>query len=186
MNADFPVVLDACVLANQRVTDLLLRLAETPRLYLPKWSASILDECDRTLLIDLHWPEDLVRFRRHEIQRHFPGATVEGHQCLEPCLTNDPRDRHVLAAAILGRCEVIVTFNLRDFPSDALAPWNIEAHHPSMFLSNLYSLNRGLVTRRIYEIAANLRKPVPDVLAGLANFVPAFAIQVASDLGIAL
>ena len=27
MNADFPVVLDACVLANQRVTDLLLRLA---------------------------------------------------------------------------------------------------------------------------------------------------------------
>ena len=50
MNADFPVVLDACVLANQRVTDLLLRLAETPRLYVPKWSAKIPAETDRTLL----------------------------------------------------------------------------------------------------------------------------------------
>ncbi len=43
MNADFPVILDACVLANQRITDLLLRLAETPRLFLPRWSKQILD-----------------------------------------------------------------------------------------------------------------------------------------------
>ncbi len=49
MNADLPVILDACLLANQRVADLLLRLAETPRLYLPHWSDRILDETDRTL-----------------------------------------------------------------------------------------------------------------------------------------
>ena len=70
MNADFPVILDACVLANQRVTDLLLRLAETPRLYLPYWSARILDETDRTLRDELGWPPDLVTYRREQIATH--------------------------------------------------------------------------------------------------------------------
>lgn len=48
MKADFPVVLDACVLANIRVCDLFLRLAEEPRLYLPYWSETILNETQRT------------------------------------------------------------------------------------------------------------------------------------------
>lgn len=186
MNADFPVVLDACVLANQRVTDLLLRLAETPRLYVPKWSARILDETDRTLLGNLNWPEDLVRFRREQIVTHFPDAAVEGHEPIEACLKNDPKDRHVLAAAIRARCEVIVTFNLKDFPAEALTDWNVEAHHPSKFLANLYSLNGGLVVQRLNQIGANLKKSVPEVLDGLADFVPAFALQVAADLGIDL
>jgi hypothetical protein len=42
MRADFKVVLDACVLANFGVCDLLLRLAERPRLYLPRWSEELL------------------------------------------------------------------------------------------------------------------------------------------------
>jgi hypothetical protein len=61
MNADFPVILDACVLANQRVTDLLLRLAETPRLYLPHWSNRLLDETDRTLRDELKWASLCLR-----------------------------------------------------------------------------------------------------------------------------
>ena len=48
MQADFPIMLDACVLANTGVCDLFLRLAETPRMYLPRWSATILDEVKRT------------------------------------------------------------------------------------------------------------------------------------------
>ena len=186
MNADFPVVLDACVLANQRVTDLLLRLAETPRLYVPKWSARILDETDRTLLNDLGWPAHLVPYRREQITTHFPDACVEGHEPIEACLKNDPKDRHVLAAAIRARCEVIVTFNLKDFPAEALADWNVEVQHPSKFLANLYSLNGGLVVQRLNQIGANLKKSVPEVLEGLADFVPAFALQVANDLGIDL
>lgn len=186
MNADFPVILDACVLANQRVTDLLLRLAETPRLYVPKWSMQILDETDRTLLNDLKWPEHLVPYRREQIMAHFPDACVEGHEPIEDCLKNDPKDRHVLAAAIRARCEVIVTFNLKDFPAEVLADWNVEVQHPSKFLANLYSLNGGLVVQRLHQIGANLKKTVPEVLDGLADFVPAFALQVATDLGIDL
>jgi predicted nucleic acid-binding protein len=186
MNADFPVVLDACVLANQRVTDLLLRLAETPRLYVPKWSAKILDETDRTLLNVLKWPKPLVPYRREQLATHFPDACVEDHEPIEACLKNDPKDRHVLAAAIRSRCEVIVTFNLKDFPAEALKDWNVEAQHPSKFLANLYSLNGGLVVQRLNQIGANLKRTVPEVLNGLSEFVPAFALQVATDLGIDL
>lgn len=184
MNADFPVILDACVLANQRVTDLLLRLAETPRLFLPYWSGRILDETDRTLVEQLGWPENLVAYRREQITSHFPEAFIEGFDPIEVCVTNDPKDRHVLAAAIRGKCEVIVTFNLKDFPPESLEPWRIEAHHPSKFLASLYSINQGLVVQRLHEIGANLGKSVQQVIEQLAEPVPAFAIQVASDIGI--
>jgi len=183
MNADFPVILDACVLANQRVTDLLLRLAETPRLYLPHWSDRIFDETDRTLE-QLGWPAALISYRREQLAEHFPEALVEGFEAIETCVTNDPKDRHILAAAIRAKCEVIVTFNLKDFPAESLEPWRIEAHHPSKFLASLYSINQGLVVQRLHEIAANLKKSVHEVIEQLAEPVPAFAIQVASDIGI--
>jgi hypothetical protein len=185
MNADFPVLLDACVLANQRVTDLLLRLAETPRLYLPHWSAKILDETDRALG-RFGWPADLIAYRRENLLRHFPEALVTGHEPIEAGLGNNPKDRHVLAAAIRAKCPVLVTFNLKDFPVDALEPWDVEAQHPSKFLSGLYSLNAALVVQRLHEIAANLKIPVHEVLRRLAEPVPAFALQVAADIGIDL
>lgn len=183
MNADFPVILDACVLANQRLTDLLLRLAETPRLYLPYWSGPILEETDRTLA-KLGWPAHLIPYRREQITTHFPEALIEGFEPLESSVNNDPKDRHVLAAAIRGKCEIIVTFNLKDFPPASLEPWRIEAHHPSQFLASLYSLNQGLVVQRLHEIGANLGKSVAQVLEQLADAVPAFALQVASDIGL--
>lgn len=186
MNADFPVVLDACVLANQPVTDLLLRLAETPRLYLPFWSERILDETDRALREDMKWDESLVAYRREQITLHFPEALIAGFEPIEGCLTNDPKDRHVLAAAIRGKCEVIVTFNLSDFKPEALSQWNIEAQHPSKFLASLYSLRQALVVQRIHDISASLKRDVPTVIEKLADHVPAFAIQVASDLGISI
>lgn len=79
-----------------------------------------------------------------------------------------------------------VTFNLKDFPEGALTDWDVEAHHPSKFLASLYSLNSGLVVQRLHQIGANLKKPVPEVLEALADFVPAFALQVANDLGLDL
>ncbi len=165
------------------MTDLLLRLVETPRLYLPHWSAPILDETDQTLE-KLGWPAELIRYRREQIETHFPEALVEGFVPIEGCVTNDPKDRHVLAAAIRAKCEVIVTFNLKDFPPDALEAWQIEAQHPSKFLAGLYSINQGLVVQRLHEIGATLGKSVQEVIERLGEPVPAFALQVATDIGI--
>ena len=51
---------------------------------------------------------------------------MTGYHGLIPSLQlPDPDDRHVLAAAIVGRCDVIVTQNIQDFPEAALAPYGI-------------------------------------------------------------
>lgn len=129
MQADFKIVIDACVLANIVVCDLFLRLAEKPRIFLPRWSTAILDET-RRVHKKLHWPEPIAESWRSEVIRAFPDSVVDDYEHLLPAMTNDEKDRHVLAATIRSGASVIVTFNLKDFPEPALQPWSIEACHP--------------------------------------------------------
>ena len=64
----------------------------------------------------------------------FPEAMVTGHESMVDSMENDPKDRHVLAAAVHSDCEVVVTFNLQDFPASALTPHGLVAVHPDEFL----------------------------------------------------
>ena len=132
MTADFPVVLDACVLVPASLRDTLLRCAER-RMYLPRWSNEILDELRRTLLEKLGRSPEQVDHLLNELNRHFADARVEGFKTLVALMTNDPGDRHVIAAAVKCGAEAIVTFNLRHFPDAALDTWNIEVQHPDAF-----------------------------------------------------
>jgi hypothetical protein len=87
-------------------------------------------------------------------------ALVTGYETLIPSLRlPDDNDRHVLAAAIVGRCDVIVTANLKDFPEAALAPFGIEAQHPDEFLCNHLNLAQGLFCRCVQKIRARLKNP---------------------------
>jgi hypothetical protein len=183
MRADFPVVLDACVLANFAVCDLLLRLAETPRLYLPKWSATILDEMQRTQKGRLGWDAEISDSMRGMMSQEFPEAMITGHEQFELLVDVNEKDRHVAAAAVRSNSEVIVTFNLRDFPAEALAKFDIVARHPSDFLMTLHGMEPAIVVQRLHEIAAKRKKTVEDVAIGLGRFVPAFITQVAESLG---
>ncbi|KWV30280.1 PIN domain-containing protein [Micromonospora rifamycinica] len=121
-------VLDACVLVPSVLADTLLRCAEQ-ELYRPLWTRAILDEVRRNL------PPSVLGAkaeRRVEVMReHFPTAMVSGYEPLIAEMTDDPKDRHVLAAAVAADAEVIVTANLRDFPDHALAPYAIEALLPT-------------------------------------------------------
>jgi PIN domain-containing protein len=63
---------------------------------------------------------------------------IEHGRLVDSLTLPDPDDRHVLAAAIQGDAEVIVTYNLADFPSQLLARYGIEAVHPDGFLVNLF------------------------------------------------
>src|ERR1700688_2757527 len=94
------VVLDACVLANFSLCDTLLRLAEPPRLFEPKWSDEILRETTRTLEFNLAWPNSLVARLETELRANFSEAQIENYEFLIPRMTNDVKDRHVLAAAV--------------------------------------------------------------------------------------
>lgn len=185
MQADFPVLLDACVLANYGVCDLFLRLAEPPRLFLPRWSDTILAEVKRTHLTHLtpRWPEELAEYFQSQVRQAFPDAAIANFEHIIPALTNDPKDRHVLAAAIQGNVSLIVTFNLRDFSKEALAPWKVEAVHPQDYLLTLYSMNPAAVVGKLAAIAGDRKHEIQDVLIHLGKAVPRFASQVLTDMG---
>lgn len=183
MKADFPVVLDACALAPAKLCDLLLRLAETPRLYLPRWSEAILTEVGRVQIEKLHFGVDYANSWQIAVREHFPEALVDVHQRLIEACDNDADDRHVLATAIQCNAELIVTQNLRHFPRAALEPWGICAVHPADFLLALYSLDAGVVVSKLEAIARE-RQQAPEVaLSRLSRSVPAFSRHVAAALG---
>lgn len=130
----FVALLDANVLYPAYLRDLLLRLAQAG-VYQPRWSAKILDEVARNVKKgrDAAGRQKVDRMISL-MQQHFEDAEVTGYEGLLPAMTNDPKDRHVLAAAITGGADVIVTYNLGHFPPHSREPYNIDAQGPDEFL----------------------------------------------------
>ena len=120
----FTAFFDASVLYPASLRDLLMRLA-VRGLFRAKWSALVHEEWIRGVLADR---PDLTRKQlertRALMDAHVPDSMVTGYEKLiEGLDLPDPDDRHVLAAAIRGRADVIVTCNLKDFPPEKLAPY---------------------------------------------------------------
>ncbi|MBC8326113.1 MAG: PIN domain-containing protein [Verrucomicrobia subdivision 3 bacterium] len=176
------MVLDACVLANFGVCDLLLKLAERPRQYLPVWSTEILDEVRGVHVDVLDWPEKLADSFQLELRKAFPQAAVDDYGHIVPTLTNDEKDRHVLAAAVRAGSFLILTFNTKDFPEASLAPWSIEVSHPDDYLLVLYAMEPSQVVSRIAAIAAKRGLDEQDVLLRLGKVLPKFAGKLLDDL----
>jgi len=113
VKGEIPVLLDACVLVPMPLADTLLRLAAGPRLYLPKWSNQIMVEVSRTLQENFSLSAQKAMYRESEIRRHFPEAWIEDYENLIPAMTNHPKDRHVLAAAVRAGAKTILTYNIK-------------------------------------------------------------------------
>ncbi|PYX85114.1 MAG: PIN domain-containing protein [Acidobacteria bacterium] len=184
MTADFPVVLDACVLVPAALRDTLLRCGER-RLFLPRWSGDILDELRRTLLEKISRSQEQVEHLLTELNQHFADSRVEGYEPLVALMANDPADRHVVAAAVKCGAEAIITFNLKHFPEAALDPWDIEVQHPDEFLVDLYHLNSDLIIHILYEQAGFIGRTLADLLAVLRQGVPNFVHLVGDSLDLA-
>lgn len=133
------VVYDANVLYPSTLRDVLIRVG-LARLAYPKWTDRILDEVFRNLRANR--PDlDPARLNRTRslMNDAIRDVTVTGYEHLIDQLDlPDPDDRHVLAAAIHAEAQVIVTRNLRDFPTDRLNAWGVEAQHPDDFLTALH------------------------------------------------
>jgi predicted nucleic acid-binding protein len=179
----YAVLLDACVLVPNALCDTLLRLAEAG-FYRPLWSERILDETKYAILKahpDLDEPR--IDARIAAMSGAFDDAMVIGWEqtCAGLDLPDD-NDRHVLAAAIKGGAQSLVTFNLKDFPDHSLAATDVEVVHPDEFLLDQLDLFPGLALQVITEQAADLNDPPSDV-AGVLNRlercgVPRFADEV--------
>ena len=171
------VVLDACVLIPAALRDMLLRSARHG-LYQPYWSEMILAEVERNLSRSGLVPPDKARTLAIALRTAFPQALIEGFEPLIPRMTNHPKDRHVAAAAVTAGAKLIVTFNLRDFPHTASAPYGIDAWHPDSFLLDLVDQAPELMVLTIEQQAAALRNPPKgyhDILDNLTGQVPRFA-----------
>jgi len=157
-HSPYPVVLDACVLYPNLLRDLLMWLGKS-RLYQPKWTAIIHDEWQRNL--HSNRPEISREKLKHIealMNKALPDALITG---FEPLISSislpDADDRHVVAAAIKCKAEVIVTFNMQDFPPENMAEFDIEALHPDEFLSDLLDLNQAQVLKAVHAQRTSLK-----------------------------
>jgi hypothetical protein len=92
-------VLDACVLFPAALRDTLLRTAEAC-LYRPRWTDAILDEVRRNLVESGRISKGQAARLIDVMRGAFPSAMVAAYEHLIPFMTNHPKDRHVLAAAV--------------------------------------------------------------------------------------
>ncbi|WP_245441580.1 PIN domain-containing protein [Rhizobium vallis] len=114
---------------------------------------------------------------RTVMQEAFPEANVEGWEEIEPTMRNDPKDRHVVAAAVAAEAAVIVTSNIRDFGS---LPDGIVALTPDEFLTEILANNKMKVLRALTMQAAAYRRPTlttSEPIGRLALTSPRFAEQ---------
>lgn len=175
--APFVVVLDTNVLFPFSLRDILLRAAAGDY-YQVRWSADILGEMTRNLILKSGLTEGQANRLREVMQSTFPEAEVTGYSSLVASMENDAKDRHVVAAAVKTGAQVIVTFNLNDF---ARLPDGIEAQSPDDFLCNLFDLAPDGFLELLTQQAGDLRRPpvtITQLLDRLAKVVPNFVVAV--------
>ncbi len=184
IRSNFKAVLDTCVLLPMPWADTLLRFAEEPRLYVPKWSSGILVELERNLVDKLGRKPEQARKRIAVMRAAFPDAEVAGYEGVARCMRNHEKDRHVLACAVVAGATVIVTHDLRDFPADALAPFGIHAEAPDEFLICAYDLDPGAAMYKLTRQAEAIGLTVAEVLERLRRSAPGFVHYVIADSGL--
>ncbi|WP_439032926.1 PIN domain-containing protein [Gordonia terrae] len=182
MAATFRVVLDACVMLPQHLNNLLLTLAEHD-LFTPVWTPHLLDEVHRNLTGKLGVTAGQADHRITQMRRAFPHASDHsaGYLTLVDAMTNHPKDRHVLASAVASGAALIVTANLKDFPSQACDPHGITAVHPDDFLLDQLDLDPQRVMSAVTALVDRNQHPphTPGQLAeALRSVTPTFAAAV--------
>lgn len=131
-------LLDANVLYPTVLREILIAVARAG-LYTPLWSERILEEWARATVKLGPGAEPIARGEIAVLKAGFPGASVAPRPGLETRLhLPDPNDEHVLAAAVTGGADVIVTFNAQDFPRHVLAEEGIARMDPDQFLRDLW------------------------------------------------
>lgn len=183
----FLVLLDTCALFGPNLRDVLLEAA-WDGMYRPHCSNGILVELERNLR-KKGLDDRRINHLGVELRNAFPEAMVVVPLRFEQCLTCDPNDRHVLAAAIVGGCKVLVTQNTKDFPRSSTEPFGIRAVRPGTFLLDLFHVDRPRMVDCLRRIEArNTRYPqtVEEILhcRGLTTQAPVFARECCEYLGL--
>lgn len=163
-HARYTVLLDACVLFPIAVCDALLSLAATG-MFAAKWTTEIEEEWIRNLEAKYPHLKGRTAVRRDAMRAAVPDWEVpaEGWQALVPYLgLPDKDDRHVLAAAIAGHADAIVTVNTRHFPQDVVGRFGIEVLHPDDFIVAQLDLEQLTALKAFKDMRSRKKNPTLD------------------------
>jgi predicted nucleic acid-binding protein len=167
-----PIVLcDANIFYSILMTDLVLSLGEAG-LYRPRWTDEIHEEWIRSVLRDQpqRTREQLER-RRALMDRAIDHDLIENYQRhIVDINIPDPNDRHVLAAAIEAGAEILLTYNLRDFPNSKVAMYGVTVIHPDNLLGELIAEESKTVLSVIEEMRLKRQRPEISQLQLLESF----------------
>ena len=151
-------VLDACVLFPTVLREILIGAARAG-LYTPLWSDRILEEWARATTKLGPLAEVQARGEVAMLRAAFPKASVRIPEGLTARLwLPDPDDIHVLAAAIAGGADHIVTLNAMDFPRGDLAAEGLIRSDPDAFLLTLYHQSPEVLARVVASVRAEAER----------------------------
>ena len=154
----FKCVLDTNVIYPIEIRDLLFWFAHYD-MYTPKWSEHIFDEW-KSVMRRKGVSEKEAQRRVERASLAFPDALITNYSGLIDLLElPDPKDRHVMAAAIKTNANIIVTNNIKDFPKDYLASYGLSAKVADDFLTDIIDLNPSKSIRAFREMVLNRRNP---------------------------
>ena len=150
------VFLDACVLYPTVLREVLLGVA-TAGLFQPLWSPRVLEEWARAAARLAPGHEGIARGEIALLRAQWPEAEVADAEA--PGLDiPDPGDAHVVAAARSAGAELIVTLNLKDFPTRTLGEFGLAARHPDAFLHGLWSVHPDDVASAAQKVQAEAER----------------------------
>ena len=157
----FTAVLDTNVIYPVIIRDLLFWFAHYD-LYTPKWSKNIFDEL-KNVMIAKGVSEEEAQKRVDKANQAFADALVINYEGLVDKLElPDPKDRHVLAAAIKTNAAIIVTNNIKDFPEDYLDSFGLKAKTADDFLTDIIDLNQKEAVAAFREMVLYKKNPPLD------------------------
>lgn len=154
------VVLDSCVLFPAQLRDLFMHLALNG-VFRPRWSDEIHQEWINAVLRNRpDLTNKQLQRTRFLMDSNVVGCLIKNYQDYIPNIKlPDQKDRHVVAVAIKSNADVIVTFNLKHFPEQNLAKFNLIALHPDIFLEQLLLNHTSLFLQAILQQLKMLKNP---------------------------
>ena len=146
------LLLDTCVMYPTVMRSVLLGVARAG-IFTPLWSARILEEWARAARKLGPEGEMQARAEIALVQANWPKAEVSVQEGLEKRLyLPDPADVHVLAAAIAGSADGILTVNAKDFPRNILAEEGLSRNDPDGFLFGVWQAHPEMVSEIVEKV----------------------------------
>jgi predicted nucleic acid-binding protein len=155
----YTAVLDACVLFSRLQRDVLLSLAHAD-LYTARWTQEI--EIEWTTSLIEKYPDSTHKIPHlvEQMREAIPDCLIIDYESFIPSIRlPDENDRHVVAAAIRGNADAIVSLNIKDFPAEVLSKFDIEIQTPDQFVLNQIMLNPPRALTAIKKMRARWDRP---------------------------